>query len=218
MKKLSFKLIIGLSILAIIVATIVTFNLKENKYSGLIIKPSYTAISDVCLDSAGALMRITNPKYTSEIVNSSDIIVKGQIISVNSETKTFKMQEGTPEKALADIRGSSPIYYVTGTNYTIKVFDIIKGNNITEDIVLYIPNVYKELVPELLDKDSFVFCLNWNDNLGKYIYGHPSASFFKVDKNENVKPVYNQTSDFYNLTEYNKLKSKFLEEVAAEKK
>ncbi len=221
MKKITFKLGVGLSVLVILAVSFASYYIYENKESDLIIKPSYTETSYVEAKlGAGALMKIKNPKYVAEIVNSSDIIVKGQIIEVRSETNSIKLQEGSPEKALTDKRGKSDNENITGTNYTIKVIDTLKGESLPENITLYIPYIYEDLVPVLLNDDTYVLCLTWNKDIEKYIFGHPSASFYYVDENQIIKSFYDQTSDFDDFTgkTYDKLKDKLVDEVKAAKK
>jgi hypothetical protein len=141
--------------------------------------------------------------------------VKGEITSSENEKKTIELKDGTPEKALADKRGDAGTSEVSGTNLTVKIIDTLKGEKLPKNIIVYIPGIYEDLVPNLQNNNVYIFCLNWNNDLGKYIFGHPSASFFEVNRDGKIKSFYDQTSDFYDFTgkPYDKFKSKLVDEI-----
>jgi|GEM_PF-4077888 len=108
------------------------FGLKDKK-DGLGIRPTYTETSYVDAKiGAGGLMVLKNPKYISEIIDTSHIIVKGEILSTESEKRTVELKEGTPEKALADKRGNPGTSEISGKNLTVRLTDILKGDKLPE--------------------------------------------------------------------------------------
>lgn len=221
MKIKNLKLSIGLAIFAVMAVSLVSYYLYQNNEKEIVIKPSYTETSYVEANlGAGALMKIKNPKYTAEIVNTSDIIIKGEISSSDIETKTIELKEGTPERAIADKRGDPSTSEVRGTNLSVKVLETLKEDKLPENVTVYIPDIYKYLVPNLQENNMYIFCLNYNNDLGKYIFCHPSASFYQVEKDGKIKSFYDQTSDFYDFTgkPYDKFKTKLLKEIDEGKK
>lgn len=51
--------------------------------------------------------------------------------------------------------------------------------------------------------ERYIFILEWNDNIGKYIAFHPSVSYLKVDDDYRVDPVYKMTREFSELEDQN---------------
>lgn len=209
---------IAITVLFAVVLAVFHFNGlgPKDKKTGLVLRPTYKETSYVDAKiGAGGLMVLKNPKYISEVISTSGIIVTGEIISIDSYKRVLELKEGTPEKAVADKQGNSGVSEIGGKNLTVRLSDIIKGAGLPENIAVYIPSVYEDLVPRLEENNVYVFFLNWNKELDGYIFAHPEASFFEVGKEDKIRAFYQETSDFYEQDgkTYEKFRSKLQAEI-----
>jgi hypothetical protein len=157
----------------------------------------------------GALKKIRNPKYLDELVGYTELIVKGEVLDIKEVSTSYNMQEGTAEKAISDLNGGKSSYTVHGVEYTIRISDTIKGKSSSNEIILYLLKDEEDLRPEMIQGDNYIFLLNWNDHIKRYIDIHPTAGYYKVGKGEKVSPVYKGTAEFKDLQDkdYDKVKT-----------
>lgn len=145
---------------------------------------------------SGALKIIRNPKTITELAAHADAIVTGDIVEIERLEEKWEMQEGTPERAIAEKTAGNIVQTRTGTNYVIRVTEVLKGEPASQQITMYLSDDVKFLRPELQAGERYIFLLHWNDAIGRYVDLHPTAGYLKVDAKQRVEPVYKLTEDF----------------------
>ncbi|MBD3922078.1 hypothetical protein H8B09_25170 [Paenibacillus sp. PR3] len=149
--------------------------------------------------ASGRLIRITDPRDLKDLVSHSTLIVKGKIIKTENVQEEIQLIEGTPERAAVDAQGGKSTRIRSGTNYTISVSDVIKGQPDNQEITVYISEDEISLRPELKIGDELIFNLAFNKTIGRYTDVHPSAGYLKVNADNKVKPMFDGTNEISSL-------------------
>lgn len=145
-------------------------------------------------------MLVRYPKNLRAIVDYADVIVSGDIVSINDTSKTFKMQEGTPEREVSEKMGAGSTFDVIGKDIVIAVSDTLKGTIEGNEVTLNIYNVSASLDPEVQVGHSYIFFLVLDEKNGVYHPAHFSAGYIRIDKaKDEVHPLYLEANDFSDL-------------------
>src|SRR5690606_34081084 len=110
---------------------------------------------------SGALKIIRNPKSLTEIAEHADAIVMGEIVEIERLEEKWELQEGTPERAIAENTVGNIVQLRTGTNYVIRVSDVLQGMPASQEITMYLSDDEKFLRPELQAGERYIFLLHW---------------------------------------------------------
>ncbi|MCC3373866.1 hypothetical protein [Cohnella sp. REN36] len=181
-----------------VVAGAVVFAGERAKSPGTASPEPYVE-SQVIETPSGFRVHIRNPKRLDEVVNYAKYIVEGKIVAAEDLAEPISLQEGTPERAISEQSGMGAVQTRHGTNYTIQVLDSIKGQLQDQKITMYLTDDDQSYRPKLSVGEQYIFLLDWNDAIGRYVDFHPYASYFKVDASNKVKTIYKSTTDFSEL-------------------
>ncbi|WP_217594410.1 hypothetical protein [Cohnella sp. GbtcB17] len=155
--------------------------------------------SQIVETASGRLIQIRNPQSLKELVDHSPLIVKGEIVKAENVQEEVQLIEGTPERTAVDAQGGKSTHIRSGTNYTISVTDVIKGQLEDKEIILFIREDEINLRPELKISDELIFNLAFSEPIGRYIDVHPVAGYLKVNADNKVIPMFDSTKEFANL-------------------
>ncbi|CAI6084917.1 hypothetical protein [Cohnella sp. JJ-181] len=200
---------------------IVSAALAVTVYSSIELSKTKTKAADelsvksrIVETTSGRLIQILDPQNLKDLVSHSTLIVKGQIIKTDYVQEEIQLIEGTPERTVVEAQGGRPTHIRSGTNYTISVSDVIKGQLGHQEVTMYIPEDEINLRPELKIGDELIFNLAFSKPIGRYIDVHPIAGYLKVNDDNKVRPMFDKGKEFSNLNNasYDEVK-KMIEEV-----
>ncbi|MCM3626759.1 hypothetical protein M3194_05220 [Paenibacillus glycanilyticus] len=168
------------------------------------------AESHIVETTSGRLIKITDPRDLKDLVSHSALITKGKIINIENVQEEIPLIEGTPERAATEAQGGKATHTRTGTNYTISVSEVLKGQLDNQEIIMYISEDEIGLRPELKIGDELIFNLYFNKTIGKYIDVHPRAAYLRVNVDKKVKPMFDKIKEFKELENesYDEVKKK----------